>query len=520
MKVSAKISLSVLVILINTVHCATSLGSHFHSRLKVDPTGPALVDKVNARDLYVGTATRDITPVLPAALAGQMYLRVATTAETPITANILVLDSRQGDRSLDVAVLVSCDLVTIPQDLIDQVRKEVALRLPDLNTEKVIFNATHTHTAAVVQEGGYNIPENVTTVKSYLDFLVQQVAGAIVEAWDKRSPGSLTWGMSYAKVAFNRRAVYADGSARMYGQTAVPEFRAIEGFEDQSINSLFFWNDSGQLIAMCINVASPAQVVESRTAINADYWHPVREGLRKRFGKDLCVLGWIGAAGDQTPRPMYSNAAEKRMLDLKKTGNRKNQKDAGGFRTDEYLDEIARRIITSVIEAYELVKDEREAEPVLAHTINELDLPMRLVTVEEYEESKKMKNEQLKDADKADQFSRLVGWYDRVIQRYENQRTTPQPMYSAEVHVIRIGDVVLCTNPFELFTEFGIQMKARSKALQTFVLQLAGPGSYLPTNEAVKGGHYSAVVQSNLVGPEGGQILVDRTVEMIDSLWP
>jgi len=88
-----------------------------------------------------------------------------------------------------------------------------------------------------------------------------------------------------------------------------------------------------------------------------------------------------------------------------------------------------------------------------------------------------------------------------------------------EAHVIRLGDVAICTNPFELFTDYGVRIKARSKALQTFVIQLAGPGTYLPTERAVKGGHYSAIVQSNLVGPEGGQVLVDRTVEILDELW-
>ena len=89
-----------------------------------------------------------------------------------------------------------------------------------------------------------------------------------------------------------------------------------------------------------------------------------------------------------------------------------------------------------------------------------------------------------------------------------------------DLHVLRLGDVAIATNDFELFTEFGIQMKARGRALQTFVIQLAGPGSYLPTAEAVRGGGYSAIVESNKVGPEGGQVLVDRTVEMINALWP
>lgn len=56
-------------------------------------------------------------------------------------------------------------------------------------------------------------------------------------------------------------------------------------------------------------------------------------------------------------------------------------------------------------------------------------------------------------------------------------------------------------------------------ATQTFILQMSGFGSYLPTERAQAGGHYSAVPQSNIIGQEGGQVLVDRSVELINSMW-
>ena len=81
-------------------------------------------------------------------------------------------------------------------------------------------------------------------------------------------------------------------------------------------------------------------------------------------------------------------------------------------------------------------------------------------------------------------------------------------------------DVAIATNDFELFTDYGVQIKARSRAVQTFLVQLAGPGTYVPTERATRGGGYSAVVQSNLVGAEGGQEIVERTVGVINTLWP
>lgn len=36
----------------------------------------------------------------------------------------------------------------------------------------------------------------------------------------------------------------------------------------------------------------------------------------------------------------------------------------------------------------------------------------------------------------------------------------------------------------------------------------------------MRGGGYGVVIQSSRIGPEGGQVLVDRTVEAIHALWP
>ena len=88
-----------------------------------------------------------------------------------------------------------------------------------------------------------------------------------------------------------------------------------------------------------------------------------------------------------------------------------------------------------------------------------------------------------------------------------------------ELHALRLGDVAIATNEFELYTDYGVQIKARSPGIQTIVIQLAGPGSYLPTQRAMQHGGYGAVVQSSRIGPDGGQVLVDQTVGALQDLW-
>jgi hypothetical protein len=481
---------------------------------------------MNSQELFIGKAVADITPKVPVALMGQFNLRIADTIETPLTANVIALESRNGNRSLETAIMVSCDVVEIPAKLLRMVCDEVHSRIPELDSDKIFMTAIHTHTAPVLENDlsysfRYQIPKKgVLQVEEYDIFFVRQISDAIVRAWKSRLPGSVTWGLSHAAVAYNRRAVYSkevptpgyfsDGSAQMYGSTDRPEFINLEGMEDHDVNILFFWDKEGKLIALSVDVPCPAQEVESRSAINADYWHPVREKLKQRFGSELCVVGWIAAAGDQSPRPMYRKAAEERMISLRKISA---------------LDEIARRIVAAVEEAYETVRDDRHTSVTMIHKTATIKLPLRLVTEKEYIFCKAQRDEaaaeMAADSSKAGDVLARMTWNRDVVERYERQKTEPNPKMEVCIHVLRIGDVAICTNQFELFTDYGIRIQARSKALQTFVVQLAaGAGSYLPTEKAVKGGGYSAVIQSAVISPEGGQILVDRTVELINGLWP
>src|SRR5690606_23561794 len=129
--------------------------------------------------------------------------------------NVLVIENRENSQSSEIAIMVSCDVLYIPVDLIREVRQMVKTTLPALDVEKIILNATHTHTAPVLVENGeYLVPnEGVTQVKDYRDFFVDQISKAIVKAYNSRTEGAVAWGLSYAVAGYNRRIAYADGTA-------------------------------------------------------------------------------------------------------------------------------------------------------------------------------------------------------------------------------------------------------------------------------------------------------------------
>jgi len=55
-----------------------------------------------------------------------------------------------------------------------------------------------------------------------------------------------------------------------------------------------------------------------------------------------------------------------------------------------------------------------------------------------------------------------------IVKRFEEADKLPP--YDMELHVLRLGDIAITTNTFELYLDWDIQMKARRPAQQTFVL--------------------------------------------------
>jgi hypothetical protein len=453
-----------------------------------------------AAELRIGTATVSITPDKPIALDGQFNTRISKSVDNPITATAVAIEAREGDRMVDQAILLSADIVVFRPTVPLRLREKLREKLPGFDPRKLVMTATHTHTGPVAEEGKYQIPKaGVMSPSEYVEFLTDRLVEVATNAWNRRQTGGVSWALGQAVVGHNRRAVYADGTAKMYGSTSVPEFRGIEGGADHGMELLYFWNQPQQLLAAAINVDCTAQEVESRSTVNADFWHDVREQLHAALTKDLAVLGWPGASGDLSPHRLYRKAAEERMIKL---------------RGLTYTQEIGRRITREVVDICELARRDIRTEVPFTHLVEDLVLPSRKVTEAEVAEAAK----EIEILKQKGDTTRRTAWYQTTINRYQTQGE--KPTSTVEVHVLRIGDIAIATSPFELFQDYGVQIKSRSQAVQTFVIELTGGwGGYLPTPRAIAGGGYSAVVQSGTVGPDGGQVLVDRTVELINGLW-
>jgi hypothetical protein len=453
--------------------------------------------------LKIGWAQADITPPEPVIIAGQFHARVSEGVIDPITATVLALE---GD--VDHVVFVSCDVVSIPDALRDAVRGKLRGAV-GLDPRKVILHATHSHTAPLY-DGGRIVPGlelRTMETAALVAFTSDLIAQAVTRAWAERKPGGIAYGMSQAVVGRNRRSVDRSGKSTMYGDVARADFSHIEGFEDHDGSFLATYDPEGALTGLVVNVACPAQADESLFSLTADFWHDTRLELRRRHGAKLFVAAQCSTAGDIAPHFVRNSSYDHRVA---------NAADA----------------------VLPVIKGTVERSPKLLHRVETLALPMNKLTEADIADARKeaglwrgrYETEKAKiDAQPA--AARAGRWYvavtgaygrmrwnERVLERFDAQKNGPQSQ-TIEIHVLRIGDVAVATNPFEYYLDYGIQIKARSPAPQTFLVQLAGAGTYVPSPRSTLGGGYGSLPASNPVGAEGGGVLRDRTVELLREYW-
>lgn len=479
--------------------------------------------------LMIGWAEAEITPPKPSLITGMFHARLSEGVMDPLSATAWALESGE-----EQAVYVSCDLVTISDELRDAVRSRLRGNKKGIDPMKTILHATHTHSGPEIRVpssiaghtsvGGTGVELDAMPVEQYISFAADRIASAVVEAWEKRAPGGIAFGLGYAVLGRNRRWVGADGSVTKYRlEPAVSDsFRHVEGYEDHSINVVAAYDGEGELTGVVVNVPCPSQLSESEFSLSADYWYEARQEIRRRFGERLFVLPQCSAAGELCPFPLYEQTANARMLGLKGQSARQ---------------EMALRIVDELGAILPHIGKSIDRAPVLRHDVIQMELAANRLTEADVRDADreadrwgKVYEEELGRLEREPNLSQSPRWYVaaseayrrqhwnlNVTHRYEHQKKVA--VHPVELHVLRLGDIAFASNPFELYVDFGIQIKVRSPAVQTFVVQLAGGGTYLPSPRSVSGGGYGSIPASNPVGPEGGQQIVDRTVETLRSFW-
>ena len=494
--------------------------------------------------IKIGWAEESILPPnKKVSLAGQFFERISEYVESDITATAMAIEA-DGDQ----AVMVSVDVVGLTEAALEIIREKLVKVTDEIDPMKLMVNVTHTHTSLRIAnpqkkddprdtkgilreflpEGKEYVPlvtrdDSVVTDEEALEFATDKIVAAAVAAWKARKPSLFANEFGRAAVGMCRRVSYDDGSAEMWGDTNTANFVALEGGNDSGMELLYTFDESKNLTGVVANIACPAQILEQRSFVSADYWGRAKAILREKFGEHIFLLGLCGAAGDQCPRDLVRWVEPETPIDdpnVRRPNPLRRKADPSMYDISG-CNRAGKRIANEIASVFEEI-GELQGEAVFCHKVIHLDLPLRKATKAEYNNAvhqmesyiEKNKNKEKFDFEDNARMNVHAG----TIARYRYQQTSE--IHTVEYHVMRLGNIAIVTNPFELFLDYGNRIKARSYAEQTFIVQLCcGSSGYLPTEKAEKAGHYSAYISSGWVGHEAGDLFTRENINEINKMF-
>lgn len=500
--------------------------------------------------IKIGWSEKKFVFAKPVSLQGQFAERISQYEEKPLTVTAFAVTT-----DTEQMVVCSTDLINVSFELVDVVKVRLAGKAEGLDVDKIVISAIHTHTGPgyagrgnrtkYVSSGATNfrklleseLPEGKKYVESadvtandaimsdddLLEEISSKIADAIIEAWTTRKEGGFSNAFGRAVVGMCRRAAYSDGSAQMWGDTNRGVFTELEGGNDSGIELMYTFDDNNKLTGIVANLACPAQCVQHRLFVSPDFWGEAKMLLRKHFGEDIFLLTLCSAAGDQCPVDLIrwvEPESDVNDPNLKRNNPPKRKADPSMFDIAG-MKKVGKRIANEIIEVYNEGLDAPQTDVEFEHRVINMELPLRRATLADEINARKeirdyFNNLERDTVDFNDAAALQV--HLGILRRMELQDKINTVTF--DIHVMRLGTIAIATNPFELFLDFGNQMKARSLAEQTFLIQLAnGAEGYLPTAKAERGGHYSAFVSSGIIGHEGGDQLVRQTLDNINEMF-
>ena len=490
--------------------------------------------------MNIGVAAGKITPNGPISLCGQFETRISRYVESDLMANCMVLED--GNSQL---IICSLDLESVSRSLTQRIVELVEREEPEIDADAIALCCTHTHDGPRGSFSGEDhgatsglrcalryLPEGYTFVDSeaemggYLDQdeaaeqVAEAAAAVILKAWKTRRAGAFGPAFGRAVFGHSRRVTYSDGSAKMYGSAQTSTFVALEGGNDSGVDLLYLFDEAGRPLGALINVGCPSQVVEAEYYVSSDFWGKARARLADTLGPDFVLISVCAPAGDLSPRDLVRIDRDKGHH-AEGQRYRPRREDSSMMYTLEGAGELGRRAASIVEEKLSEGFRNRKTEGFLETRLVHLDLPVRKVTPAEYETAKAGFYRALEALGRRTITPRdLHDIHVQSGEMYRFERQEIDRVFQTDIIVARLDDMAFATSPFELYLDYGNQIRARSWAAQTFLAQLTNDSAgYLPTEKAERGGHYSAYVSSGIVGHEGGAILVEKTLDVINELF-
>ena len=434
--------------------------------------------------LKAGAASVVINNEIGRPVQGATVDNVARSVRDDLEANALYLSN--GGQGV---LFVSCDVAGLPLPFIDSLRRSMG-RAAGIPAGTIIVGATHTHAGPSLLPTNYRKQIDtryMSRLRGWLKELAREAVAAV-------RPAQLGWGLGSARIGYNRRLCWADGTHTMFGDASRADFTGLEGPDDAAHVALFVRDTRGVPVAVLHNNTAHPVAFYGADFYSADFPGTARTYIREVLG-EIPVLFFNGAFGDIAN--IDSTAAEPR-----------------GQRGEQVMLRMAHIVAGETLRLHHEAAFSRAVA--IAHVSRQLPLRVRLPTAERVKWARGV----LAAADSG----RDVAAWDLMF-AYGTVQLDDQfrghPVDRIPLHAVRIGDIGFATIPCELYCQFGLDIKRRSPAGITAILGEAnGAEGYVPTTYGPIGGGYSGEpLHWTRFESDAGYRIVDAASGLLHRLW-
>ncbi len=446
--------------------------------------------------LRAGVAAVDITPTdFPLNMPGGFNANMAESAHDPLHARALVLDD--GATTL---AMVAVDNLGVALEVIEEVKK-IASEKTGIATDKMLICSTHTHSAPQS-----NVTKGPAPAVAYRQRLLEGMVQSIERAKADLRPAAVgAAAHPLPEEVFNRRWYLKPGKmplnpfgkmdqVKMNPSTSAEVIDRPAGPTDPDVTILSVQDTRRKPLALWANYSLHYVGHIPKGQVSADYFGEFARLMpfRLRAPEGFVAMMTNGTSGDINNIPFLVTRPPREPF--------------------EQVRIVASKAADAAWFAYRKIEKHRSGAR-LGMVERQVALKYRRPTEEQVAEAKKVLA--VTDEEEIKKLPRLAQNYARrVIRAAEREEDL-----TVKLQAIRVGDLAICTIPFEVFAETGLDLKKRSPFAQTMVISSANGGyGYLPTPEQHKLGGYETWLGTNHVEENTSVILTDKLLEMLAEL--
>ena len=435
--------------------------------------------------LTAGASTIDISPVDSQFLWGYPHVeRMSKGIHDPLLSGALYLSNGECQ-----VIFITNDIIIIPNDLVARARDRIQ-KATGVPAGNIMITGTHTHSGPMTKDYISNEADPVVppTDPKYVQLFEDGIVAAAQGAFDSAVPAELGLAVAEAKgVGTNRR----DPS----------------GPADPAVPVMLVRNAETKASIACMMLYSmhPTVLHEDNKLVSGDFPAMCRQYLQQAeiLGPDCPVLYHTGPEGNQSPRHVVNGQT---FEEAQRLGSLLGQAVQAVLPTIQFSSDISLSAQQGFVELpRKQFPDVEQAEANLKAVVE------------------KLARQRSDGTDRATVRTTECDWFgaEEVVVLAKAQQegrldVVASTVMPAEIQIISVGQWKFVGWPGEIFIEYALALKAKSP--NTFIANLANGDlqGYLVTAEAAAEGGYEA--SNAMFSHESGQILVDKTLDMIKTI--